>query len=109
MLNPPQDLHVPDILRLCGFKLIKKYVRRFTDTEGNTSFKANADMDLAIDALLQARNLDRVILLTGDGDFNPPGYSPAKHGLQGGGDRVQQRQSRTQGSGRLFSLRLLDP
>ena len=26
-------------------------------------------MDLAIDALLQARNLDRVILLTGDGDF----------------------------------------
>ena len=26
-------------------------------------------MDLARDALLQARNLDRVILLTGDGDF----------------------------------------
>jgi len=26
-------------------------------------------MDLAIDALLQARNLDRIILLTGDGDF----------------------------------------
>jgi len=58
-----------DILRQCGFKLIKKYVRRFTDEEGNVTTKANADMDLAIDALLQARNLDRVILLTGDGDF----------------------------------------
>ncbi|HEB69539.1 MAG TPA: NYN domain-containing protein [Desulfobulbus sp.] len=58
-----------DILRQCGFKLIKKYVRRYTDEDGNVTTKANADMDLAIDALLQARNLDRVVLLTGDGDF----------------------------------------
>jgi uncharacterized LabA/DUF88 family protein/cold shock CspA family protein len=58
-----------NILRQCGFKIIKKYVRRYKDEEGNITTKANADMDLAIDALLQARNLDRVILLTGDGDF----------------------------------------
>jgi len=49
--------------------VIKKYVRRYEDEEGNITTKANADMDLAIDALLQARNLDRIILLTGDGDF----------------------------------------
>ncbi len=58
-----------DILRQCGFRIIKKYVRRFKDEDGNITTKANADMDLAIDALLQARNLDRIILLTGDGDF----------------------------------------
>ncbi len=58
-----------NILRQCGFKIIKKYVRRYHDEEGNVTTKANADMDLAIDALLQARNLDKVILLTGDGDF----------------------------------------
>ncbi len=58
-----------NILRQCGFKVIKKYVRRFKDEDGNITTKANADMDLAIDALLQARNLDRIILLTGDGDF----------------------------------------
>lgn len=58
-----------NILRQCGFKIIKKYVRRFHDEDGNVTTKANADMDLAIDALLQARNLDRIILLTGDGDF----------------------------------------
>ena len=58
-----------DILRQCGFKIIKKYVKHFVDEEGILTTKANADMDLAIDALLQARNLDRVILLTGDGDF----------------------------------------
>lgn len=58
-----------DILRQCGFKVIKKFVRRFRDEDGNITTKANADMDLAIDALQQARNLDRLILLTGDGDF----------------------------------------
>ncbi len=58
-----------DILRQCGFKVIKKYVQHFVDDEGILTTKANADMDLAIDALLQARNLDRIILLTGDGDF----------------------------------------
>lgn len=58
-----------DILRQCGFKVIKKYVKHFVDDEGILTTKANADMDLAIDALLQARNLDRIILLTGDSDF----------------------------------------
>lgn len=58
-----------NILRQCGFRIIKKYVRRYKDEEGNITTKANSDMDLAIDALLQARNLDRIILLTGDGDF----------------------------------------
>ncbi len=57
------------IVRQCGFKVIKKYVKHFIDDEGILTTKANADMDLAIDALLQARNLDRIILLTGDGDF----------------------------------------
>ena len=58
-----------DVLRQCGFKIIKKFVKHFVDDEGILTTKANADMDLAIDALLQARNLDRIILLTGDGDF----------------------------------------
>jgi len=58
-----------DVIRQCGFKVIKKIVKHFVDDEGILTTKANADMDLAIDALLQARNLDRILLLTGDGDF----------------------------------------
>ena len=58
-----------NILRQCGFRVIKKFVRRYRDEEGNISTKANSDMDLAIDALLQSRNIDRVVLLTGDSDF----------------------------------------
>jgi len=61
--------HYHDILRQYGFKLIKKYVKHFRNEEGVITTKANADMDLAVDAVLQARNLDRIILITGDGDF----------------------------------------
>lgn len=59
-----------DILRSCGFKLIKKYVQRYIDDDGEVTKKANADMDLAIDALQQSRNLDRIILVSGDGDYH---------------------------------------
>jgi uncharacterized LabA/DUF88 family protein len=52
-----------------GWKVIVKQVRRYTDEEGNIATKANADLDLAVDAMLQVENLDQVLLVTGDGDF----------------------------------------
>ena len=56
-------------LREFGWKLITKPVKRYVDEEGNTTTKANSDLELAVDALLQAENLDEILLLTGDGDF----------------------------------------
>lgn len=56
-------------LRSHGFKLVRKSVRRFKEDDGTVTMKANADMELAVDALLQSANVDRVILCTGDGDF----------------------------------------
>jgi uncharacterized LabA/DUF88 family protein len=56
-------------LRQLGYKLVLKEVRRFKDTDGTVITKANADLELAIDALLQAQNLDYIILVSGDGDF----------------------------------------
>lgn len=58
-----------DVLREQGFKVIEKIVKWYTDDEGNRIGKANADIDMAVDALLQSENLDRVVLVTGDGDF----------------------------------------
>lgn len=57
------------VLRDFGYKVIQKEVKWFTDEDGNRVAKANADLDLAVDALLQSENLDRVLLVTGDGDF----------------------------------------
>ena len=50
----------PDTQRGCG---------GYLTAEGETIVKADADLELAIDALLQSENLDYVLLGTGDGDF----------------------------------------
>ncbi|MCP3662814.1 MAG: NYN domain-containing protein [Gammaproteobacteria bacterium] len=57
------------MVRDYGWKIIVKLVKRYTDEEGNISTKANADLDLAVDAMLQVENLDRILLVSGDGDF----------------------------------------
>jgi uncharacterized LabA/DUF88 family protein/cold shock CspA family protein len=56
-------------LRSCGFKLGLKNVKRYHNDSGEVVTKANTDLDLAIDAMLQARNLDYVVIVSGDGDF----------------------------------------
>ncbi len=56
-------------LRDFGYKVITKYVKKYTDEEGNVYAKANTDLEMAVDALLQSEKLDKVLLATGDGDF----------------------------------------
>lgn len=57
------------LLRDFGYKVIEKHVRWYTDESGNRFGKANADLDMAVDALLQSQNIESVLLATGDGDF----------------------------------------
>lgn len=57
------------LLRDFGYKVIQKNVRWYVDESGNRFGKANADLDMAVDVLLQSNNMDRVVLVTGDGDF----------------------------------------
>ena len=52
-----------------GFHLVLKEVQRYYDEEGIEVRKANADLELAVDTLLQSENLDYVLLGSGDGDF----------------------------------------
>jgi uncharacterized LabA/DUF88 family protein len=56
-------------LRDFGYKVLIKEVRWYEDESGKRYGKANADLDLAVDALLQSENLDRVLIASGDGDF----------------------------------------
>ncbi len=58
------------VIRDMGFKVIQKIVVwHFDESTGKRYGKANADLDMAVDALLQSEKLDRVLLATGDGDF----------------------------------------
>ena len=56
-------------LRDIGCKVIEKPVKWFTNDKGLPVSKANADLDLAVDLMLQSDRLDSVLLLSGDGDF----------------------------------------
>lgn len=71
-------------LRDYGYKVIIKEVKWFSDGEGERYAKANADLDLAVDALLQSSGLDRVLLVSGDGDF-----TQVVRALQNKGCRVE--------------------
>lgn len=54
-----------------GYNLILKPVKTYIDEFGNTKRKANCDVDMAF-YLMRDKNLfDRVIVLSGDGDFLP--------------------------------------
>jgi uncharacterized LabA/DUF88 family protein len=56
-------------LRDYGYKVIVKEITWYRDDAGTRYGKADADLDLAVDALLQSENLDRVLIASGDGDF----------------------------------------
>ena len=64
-----RTLNFHSALRDFGYKVIEKTVKWYTDDDGNRFGKANADLDMAVDALLQSESLDHVMLATGDGDF----------------------------------------
>jgi uncharacterized LabA/DUF88 family protein len=62
-----------DVLRDIGFHTEVQEVKWYYDPDTDRRIgKANADMAMAVDLILQARNLDLAILVTGDGDFIKP-------------------------------------
>jgi uncharacterized LabA/DUF88 family protein len=71
-------------VRDAGFKIIEKKIQHFIDNNGVERTKANADLDMAVDCLLQSEHLDRVVLGTGDGDF-----AQVVRALQNRGCRVE--------------------
>lgn len=56
-------------LRDFGYKVIVKPVKWYLNDDGRRFGKANSDLDMASDMLLEARNMDRMLVATGDGDF----------------------------------------
>ena len=60
-----------DWLDYNGYTMVTKPTKEFTDTAGRRKIKGNMDIELAIDVLEMAENLDHVVLFSGDGDFRP--------------------------------------
>ena len=69
-----------DFLRRHGYKVVSKDIRKY----GDGKVKANLDIELVVDMMKTARNLDIAIVISGDGDF-----APAIRAVQEMGVRVE--------------------
>jgi uncharacterized LabA/DUF88 family protein len=69
-----------DFLRRNGYKVVSKDIRKY----GDGKVKANLDIELVVDMMKTARNLDVAIVVSGDGDF-----APAIRAVQEMGVRVE--------------------
>lgn len=58
-------------LKKFGYNLILKPVKLYEQEDGTTKRKANCDVDMAFYLMKEKENFDRVIVLSGDGDFLP--------------------------------------
>ena len=59
-----------DWLDYNGYAVVSKLTREFTDPDtGKRRFKGNMDMEIALDMLRLAPQIDHAILFSGDGDF----------------------------------------
>ena len=54
-----------------GYKLFLKPVKLYEQEDGMTRRKANCDVDMAFHLMKEKDNFDRVLILSGDGDFLP--------------------------------------
>ena len=58
-----------DWLNYNGYTVVKKAVKEFTDASGRRKFKGNMDIELAVDAMELAGQIDQMVLFSGDGAF----------------------------------------
>ena len=54
-----------------GYMLYLKPVKSYVEEGGGTRRKANCDVEMTFHLMQEADNLDRVLILSGDGDFLP--------------------------------------
>lgn len=58
-----------DWLDYNGYHVITKPAKEYTDREGRKRVKGNMDMEMAMDMVDMAEQLDHMVVFTGDGDF----------------------------------------
>ena len=58
-----------DWLDYNGYTVVTKATKEFIDASGRRKVKGNMDIELAVDAMELAENIDQMVLFSGDGDF----------------------------------------
>jgi len=60
-----------DWLEYNGFTLVTKTPKEFIDPTGRRKIKCKLDIELAVDAMKTAEQVEHIVLFSGDGDFRP--------------------------------------
>jgi len=109
-----------DWLDYNGFSVVTKPLKEFTDAQGRRRVKGNMDIELAIDVMEMAEQVDHIVIFSGDGDFRrlveaaqraadggrrapPPGRQFHRAGRAQAADRARGRAA--QPAGRAAALR----
>lgn len=58
-----------DWLDYNGYSMVTKPTKEYTDSMGRRKLKGNMDIELTVDAMRLAENLDHIVIFSGDGDF----------------------------------------
>ena len=58
-----------DWLNYNGYTVVTKATKEFTDASGRRKVKGNMDIELAVDAMELAEQIDQMVLFSGDGAF----------------------------------------
>ncbi len=58
-----------DWLDYNGYTMVTKPTKEFTDSAGRRKIKGNMDIELAVDLMEMAENIDHAVVFSGDGDF----------------------------------------
>jgi len=71
-----------DWLTYNGYTIVSKPAKEFTDSAGQKRIKGNMDIELAIDAMELAPNIDHIVIFSGDGDFQSLVKSLQRQGVR---------------------------
>ncbi|NNF77370.1 MAG: NYN domain-containing protein [Rhizobiales bacterium] len=71
-----------DWLDYNGFSVVTKPTKEFTDSAGRRKIKGNMDIEIAVDIMELASELDHVVLFSGDGDFRRLVEATQRKGLR---------------------------
>ncbi len=67
-----------------GFTVVTKPAKEFDDGEGRRRFKRSMGVELAVDAMELARQVDEIVLFSGDGDFRALVQAVQRRGVRVG-------------------------
>jgi|SRR5581483_1685278 len=71
-----------DWLDYNGFTVISKSAKEHVDTSGRRKVRGNMHVELAVDAMALAKQLDEMVLFSGNGDFQPVVEAVQRRGVR---------------------------